>query len=66
MKKFILIFGTALASLQLQAQNINPEGDNVTRVPKYVKQKKSFTADSLLSSWCIDLNLSAGLLSQQY
>ena len=67
MKKTLLIFIAAFSALQLQAQNINPDGDNIKgRMPKAHKQHKPYDADSLLQRWCIDVNATAGILTQQY
>jgi outer membrane protein OmpA-like peptidoglycan-associated protein len=66
MKKLTLIFAGILSAYQMQAQNINPENDNNTRragLPS-AQPKKEFKADRMLSNWCLDINLTGGVLMQ--
>ncbi len=64
MKKTILILAVLGGSYQMQAQNINPEVDNAPNAGSSLRNK--IPADSLLSRWCIDLNLVGGLLNQNF
>ena len=62
MKKLILTFIAAVATLSMQAQNINPEGDH-SQVNNEVPGSCS---GNCLSGWVIDFNLMAGALNQGY
>jgi outer membrane protein OmpA-like peptidoglycan-associated protein len=63
MKKIILILIAAAGTLNVTAQNINPEVD-YTKNSGGGASKHIVKPDSMLSSWCIDVNLMAGALSQ--
>ncbi|MCW3122094.1 MAG: cell envelope biosis protein OmpA [Flavipsychrobacter sp.] len=65
MKKLTLIFIAVLGAYQSQAQNINPESDhNTSRAGLAPKIKKEFKADKMLSNWCLDVNVTGGVLLQ--
>lgn len=64
MKKVLLALLASVTIGHLQAQNITPEADYVHGGSG--KQKAPFNADSLLSNWCLDLNLTGGMLSQRF
>ena len=63
MKKIILILIAAAGTMNVTAQNINPETDYAGKGVAG-KQKKIVKPDSMLSSWCLDVNLVAGALSE--
>jgi outer membrane protein OmpA-like peptidoglycan-associated protein len=62
MKKIILILIAAAGTWNVTAQNINPETDYVGKGAG--RHKTIVKPDSMLSSWCLDVNLVAGALSQ--
>lgn len=64
MKKLLLALLASVTVGHLQAQNITPEADYVRGGSG--KQKAPYHADSLLSNWCLDLNLTGGTLSQRF
>jgi outer membrane protein OmpA-like peptidoglycan-associated protein len=61
MKKIILAFLAIAGTLQVGAQNINPENDNAQAVAPH---KKIIHPDTQLSPWCIDMNTTLGALWQ--
>ena len=65
MKKIILLLLTAAFCLPLHAQNINAEGDNVRR-NNNSGSMQGCCGGSAMSHWCIDVNLTGGMLMQDY
>jgi outer membrane protein OmpA-like peptidoglycan-associated protein len=71
MKKVILLFIIAIGSVQLRAQNINPEFDYVPgpekKAPKEVKNNGYIYtyAGMHRSDWCVDVNATGGFAMQK-
>lgn len=64
MKKLKLIVIAVAGVVSANAQNINPGGDNNTSNYKGTPTKV-YKADSSLPNWCIDVNLTGGILTQK-